>query len=40
MEEAYPGLQEAMRPGWGGGAWAVVEAGGDIRNGDVVMWEG
>jgi MOSC domain-containing protein YiiM len=38
MEEAYPGLQEAMRPRWGGGAWAVVEIGGEVRTGDPVTW--
>lgn len=39
MEEAHPGLQEAMRSRWGGGAWATVETGGEIRNGDAVSWE-
>jgi MOSC domain-containing protein YiiM len=39
MEEAFPGLQEAMRSRWGGGAWAQVEQGGEIRVGDDVLWE-
>jgi MOSC domain-containing protein YiiM len=38
MEEAYPGLQEAMRTCWGGGAWAQVIAGGRIQIGDAVAW--
>ena len=38
MEEAHPGLQEAMRSRWGGGAWALVEQGGEIRVGDDVAW--
>jgi MOSC domain-containing protein YiiM len=39
MEEAHPGLQDAMRPHWGGGAWAEVLNGGDVRVGDLVEWE-
>jgi hypothetical protein len=27
-----------MRERWGGGAWAVVEAGGEIALGDAVRW--
>ena len=38
MEEAHPGLQEAMRAHWGGGAWAEVIDGGQIRIGDSVEW--
>jgi MOSC domain-containing protein YiiM len=38
MEEAHPALQEAMRSRWGGGAWALVEAGGTIHVGDDVAW--
>ena len=39
MEEAVPGLREAMYPNWGGGAFAKVFSGGVIRVGDVVEWE-
>ena len=38
-EEAVPGLQEALRPDWGGGAFGVVETGGPIALGDPVHWE-
>ena len=38
MEEAHPGLQEAMMSRWGGGAWAQVEQGGEIQVGDEVLW--
>ena len=38
MEEAHQGLQEAMRSRWGGGAWALVEQGGEIHVGDEVAW--
>ena len=39
MEEAQPGLQAAMRERWGGGAFAEVIDGGEIRVGDSVDWE-
>ena len=39
MEEAYPGLQAAMRERWGGGAFAEVLDGGEIRVGDHVDWK-
>ena len=38
MEEAHPGLQEAMKSRWGGGAWALVEQGGEIHVGYDVAW--
>ena len=40
MEAALPGLQAALRPGWGGGAFAQVLKGAVIRVGDAVAWEG
>jgi len=39
MEEAFPGLQAAMRERWGGGAFAEVIDGGDVSVGDKVEWE-
>jgi MOSC domain-containing protein YiiM len=39
MEAAHPGLQEAMSPQWGGGAYAEVVDGGEIKVGDRVEWE-
>jgi MOSC domain-containing protein YiiM len=39
MEEAHPGLQALMRDRWGGGAFAEVLDGGEIRVGDRVDWE-
>lgn len=40
MEAALPGLQAALRPAWGGGAFAQVLKGALIRVGDAVAWEG
>jgi len=36
MEAALPGLEEAMKTRWGGGAWTEVVTGGTIRVGDDV----
>jgi len=38
MEAAHAGLQEVMRARWGGGAFAEVIDGGEIRLGDDVAW--
>ena len=38
MDEAVPGLRRAMRPAWGGGAFAEVLEGGAISVGDPVRW--
>lgn len=40
MEEAQPGLQAAMRPKWGGGAYGEVLNDGEIVVGDQVAWDG
>jgi MOSC domain-containing protein YiiM len=36
MEEAWPGLQEALRPNWRGGVFGEVIAGGEVHVGDPV----
>lgn len=38
MEEAQPGLREALRPRWRGGAFAEVVTSGTIRVGDRAEW--
>ena len=38
MEAAHAGLQTLMRERWGGGAFAEVLEGGEIRIGDDVGW--
>lgn len=40
MDEAAPGLQEALDPEWRGGVYGVVLDDGEIRVGDRVGWEG
>ena len=39
MEAAHAGLQALMRERWGGGAFAEVVDGGELRAGDGVEWE-
>jgi MOSC domain-containing protein YiiM len=39
MEEAHPGLQAALDPHWGGGAFGEVLEGGEIHIGDPVAWD-
>ncbi len=38
MEEAQPGLREALSPRWRGGAFAEIVTGGTIRVGDGADW--
>jgi MOSC domain-containing protein YiiM len=38
MDEALPGLRQAMRGQWAGGAFAQVCSGGAIRVGDPINW--
>ncbi|HEX9729776.1 MAG TPA: MOSC domain-containing protein [Gemmatimonadales bacterium] len=38
MDEACPGLRDALGPDWRGGAFGVILDDGDIAVGDVVRW--
>lgn len=40
MDEACPGLLEALSPPWGGGAFGEVTTSGPIALGDFVKWVG
>ena len=39
MDEASPGLRDALRPDWRGGVFGEVLDGGVVRIGDPVSWE-
>jgi MOSC domain-containing protein YiiM len=39
MDEALPGLRQAMWPAWGGGAFAEILHDGDLAVGDEAAWE-
>ena len=39
MNEAQPGLREALMPRWRGGAFAEIIEGGVFRVGDAAEWE-
>jgi MOSC domain-containing protein YiiM len=39
MDEALPGLRDALRPNWGGGVFAQVLDDGVIAVGDSVAWD-
>ncbi len=39
MDEAVPGLQNALDAHWGAGAFAEILQGGEITAGDDVTWE-
>ena len=39
MEEAFPGLQQAMKVDWAGGVFAEVLDDGPIAVGDAVAWD-
>lgn len=38
MDDAHPGLQEALRPEWRGGVYGEVLEGGAIAIGDEISW--
>lgn len=38
MDEAHPGLRDALRPHWRGGAFAEIVHGGIIRVGEEAEW--
>jgi hypothetical protein len=38
MDQAFPGLREALKPHWGGGVYGVVLNNATISRGDPVGW--
>lgn len=40
MEDAHPGLMEALGPDWRAGVFGQIVDGGTIRVGDSVRWDG
>jgi MOSC domain-containing protein YiiM len=38
MDDAHPGLRNALRPHWRGGAFGEIVEGGTIRVGDTAEW--
>ena len=38
MDEACPGLQAALSPPWGGGAFGEIVSGGEVQVGSPVAW--
>ena len=40
MDEALPGLRDAMKPDWNGGVFGTIVVGGVIRVGDPVRFDG
>lgn len=39
MDDAHPGLQEALRPDWRAGVYAQILEGGAVSVGDPVRWQ-
>lgn len=36
MDEAYPGLQDALKYDWAGGVYCTIVDGGNVQSGDIV----
>ncbi|ADU30305.1 MOSC domain-containing protein [Evansella cellulosilytica] len=39
MDEALPGLKDAMFPDWGGGAFGTIISGGKVKQGDEIVFK-